>query len=240
MVQRLLTVMLIANKLAIDMEWNIPFDYGSILRKIFYLDNGQEMKAETMIKKEEKFEMYNFYKDDNIIVLTMDLTNYYGTQYEFMAIMPKKKNLNVFIENVSEEQVNQINKKLKLASDERGGINIEIPKFKFNYDLKLKQDLIDLGIKYAFDLKNADFSNILNLNDIFIADALHRADIAFKEDGVKVAALTIMEVMNLSTEPDEEAILVDIIINKLFMFIIRDKNTKDIWFTGRVYETNLW
>ena len=80
----------------------------------------------------------------------------------------------------------------------------------------------------------------MNLNDIFIADALHRADIAFKEDGVKVAALTIMEVMNLSTEPDEEAILVDIIINKLFMFIIRDKNTKDIWFTGRVYETNLW
>jgi len=24
------------------------------------------------------------------------------------------------------------------------------------------------------------------------------------------------------------------------MFIIRDKNTKDNWFTGTVYEPNLW
>ena len=33
---------------------------------------------------------------------------------------------------------------------------------------------------------------------------------------------------------------VEIIINKPFMFLIRDKNTKDIWFTGTVYEPNNW
>jgi len=33
---------------------------------------------------------------------------------------------------------------------------------------------------------------------------------------------------------------VNIIIDKPFMFVIRDKATKDIWFTGTVYEPNSW
>jgi len=38
----------------------------------------------------------------------------------------------------------------------------------------------------------------------------------------------------------DENRIIDITINKPFMFLIRDKATKDIWFTGTVYEPNLW
>jgi len=33
---------------------------------------------------------------------------------------------------------------------------------------------------------------------------------------------------------------VEVVINKPFMFVIRDKSTKDIWFTGTVYKPNSW
>jgi serpin B len=237
-VQEPLNVMLIVNALAIDMKWESSFDFEKTQGETFYLDDGQEMKATTMIKRKIKSKIYSFYKDDDITVLTMDLKDYDKTQFEFMAIMPKE-NLSTFIENVSEEQVNQIDKKLKLSSNEKDGINIKIPKFKFNYNLKLKKDLIDLGIKDAFNSKNADFSKISKLNDISVSDALHKADIEFTEEGVKAAAVTVFH-MTLSTGPDEKSFPVDIIINKPFMFIIRDKNTKAIWFTGTVYKPNSW
>jgi len=43
----------------------------------------------------------------------MNLKKYNGAQLEFIAIMPDK-NLNTFIENVSKDQITQIDKKLKL------------------------------------------------------------------------------------------------------------------------------
>jgi len=230
-------LMLLINALAIDMKWNNPFDFLKTRGKPFYLDNGKEMNATTLIESKIKSKNFGFYKDDDITVLTMDLKDYDGTQFEFIAIMPKEK-LSTFIENVSEEKVNQIDKKLKLASDEKDGINIQIPKFKFNYDLKLKKDLIDLGIKDAFNAKNADFSKISSKSGIYVSDALHKADIEFTEEGVKAAAVTIFQ-YTLSPPP-EETHPVDIIINKPFMFIIRDKKTKSIWFTGTVYEPNSW
>ena len=39
---------------------------------------------------------------------------------------------------------------------------------------------------------------------------------------------------NLNSEP------IEININKPFMYIIRDKETNEMWFIGTVYKPNLW
>ena len=104
----------------------------------------------------------------------------------------------------------------------------------------LKQDLKNLGIRDAFDLYRADFSNMSNTNDLFVSDAFHKADIEFTEKGVKAAAVTVIVMMTNGTMIFREKYPVNIIINKPFMFVIRDKKTKEIWFTGTVYEPNSW
>ena len=38
----------------------------------------------------------------------------------------------------------------------------------------------------------------------------------------------------------EEERPIEININKPFMYIIRDKETNEIWFVGTVYKPNLW
>jgi len=236
-VQNPRSVMLIINALAIDMEWVRQFEYTSTYGRPFYLDDGKEMKATSMYQGRVKSNVVAYYKDNKITVLTMDLKNYNGTQFEFMAIMPNE-NLSGYIENVSKEQINQIDKKLILSSDQEGGVNIEIPKFKFSYDLKLKEDLMELGIKDAFDDIRADFSKMEDNKELSVSDALHKADIEFTERGVKAAAVTVFGVKANSAFIEVDP--VDVIINKPFMFIVRDKSTKDIWFTGSVYEPNSW
>jgi len=185
----------------------------------------------------------SYYIDDDITVLTMDLKKYGDTQFEFMAIMPNNNDLSGYVENVTKEQINQIDEKLILASDVNDGIKVYIPKFKFSYDLKLKEDLVDLGIKYAFDKVSADFSKIADPKElqqnIYVKDALHKADIEFTEKGVKAAAVTAISMGGFGgIPPPTYPVIVE--IDKSFMFIIRDKNTKDIWFTGTVYEPNSW
>jgi len=230
--------MLIINALAIDMEWAFQFSDDKTYGETFYKDDGKEMTATMLFNKEVSSENIAYYMDDNLTVLNMDLKEYNGTQFEFMAIMPKE-NLSGYVENVTKEQISEIDKQLKLSSDETFGVNVKIPKFKFSYDLELTEDLKNLGIQEAFDERRANFSKMAEANDLYVSEALHKADIDFTEKGVKAAAVTVIIMMTKGALP-KETNPVNVIINKPFMFIIRDKNTKEIWFTGTVYEPNLW
>ena len=233
------SVMLLINALAIDMEWDYKFFTENTSGKTFYKDNGEKMLATMMSKEEIHGKYLSYYKDDDITVFTMDLKEYDETQFEFIAIMPKE-DLSTFVKNVSIDQINQIDKKLILSSDEKYGVNLKVPKFKFSYDLSLKDDLKDLGINDAFTEK-ADFSEIADpKQQLYVSDALHKADIEFTEKGVKAAAVTVIIMSKNGITIPKESYPVEITIDKPFMFVIRDKKTKDIWFTGTVYEPNSW
>jgi len=231
------SVMIIINALAIDMEWATEFEFEDTYGRSFYKDNGEEIKATMMYKEKKYSDEVSYYLNDDLTVLTMNLRKYDEVQLEFMAIMPKE-DLSGFVENVTKAQIEDIDKHLKLSSDEKSIVHIRIPKFKFNYDLKLMKDLIELGINDAFDKQKANFTKIVE-SHLYVGDALHKADITFSEEGIKAAAVTVFIIEDSEGEFDETRI-VDININKPFMFIIRDKVTKDIWFTGTVYEPNLW
>jgi len=235
-------LMIIINALLIDMEWDFQFDYKKTNGYTFFMANGEEKEVTMMNNFNIKSNSVAYYKDDDKTVLTMDSKDYNGTQFEFMVIMPNE-NLNAYIENVSKEHISEIDKKITLSSDIPYGIDVKIPKFKFNYILKLKQGLKKLGINDAFNKDNANFSKMTYFNELdrnlFVSDALHKVDIKFNEDGVKVAEVTIQNTKPVGTFIPLGGHIY-IIIDKPFMFIIRDKFTKDIWFTGAVYEPNLW
>ena len=228
--------MLLINALAIDMGWENPFDTNNTYGEDFYLENGDTMTA-TMMHKETMGDDASYYKDNDITALTMDLQEYDNTQFEFVAIMPEE-NLADYIETLTIEDVNTILENTTLASDTQYGVDISIPKFSFNYNLQLKQDLMDLGITDAFDENLADFSNMAS-EKLCVGDALHKADIDFSEEGIKAAAVTVIimdtnSIMPIENEPEE------IRIDKPFMYLIRDKQTNEIWFVGTVYEPNSW
>ena len=231
-------VMLLINALAIDMEWVYQFSPDDTYERLFYLDNG-DMLVAMMSLDEVKSSGIGYYIDNNLKVLTMDLKVYNGVQLEFVAIQPSQ-NLKGFVENVTKEQISEIDSKIILASNTKDGVNIKIPKFKFDYSLSLKSDLKTLGINDAFNEIRADFSKMGDAKEkgeyLYVSDAIHKAEIEFTEKGARAAAVTVVIMTAVKALPPPPKHPIDITIEKPFMFIIRDKRTKDVWFTGTVYK----
>lgn len=227
--------MVLINALAIDMEWKAKFDGENTNGNTFYLDDGSSMFATTM-SKETGSDSISYYKDNDVTVLAMELEQYDNEQMEFVAIMPKD-NLSDYVKNFSMKDFENITNNLKLASETKHGLDISIPRFSFDYDLNLEEDLKSLGITDAFT-DSADFSN-MSKTSLYVGGALHKANIDFTEKGIKAAAVTVIY-MTESASLAEENKPIEIKIDKPFMYVIRDKKTNEIWFVGTVYEPNDW
>ena len=239
MVQDKLTKMLLINALAIDMEWEDAFECSDTHGENFKLNTGENMIA-TTLNKETKSDSFSYYKEKEITALSIDLKKYDNTQLEFISIMPNG-DLSNYIESFTNEELNNIINKMKPASKEKNGIEISIPKFSFDYDLKLKDDLIKLGVIDAFDEDLANFSNMTNSieEQLYVKDALHKANVDFSEKGIKAAAVTVLVMFDTTAISDMNKPK-EIKIDKPFIYFIKDKNTDEIWFTGTVYEPNSW
>lgn len=188
---------------------------------------------------------FKLYDDDEVKVFSKELQEYNGTTLEYISIMPKKVKLNEYINNIDAEGISNIIKNLKDIKNEnfKEGVITKvtgyIPVFKMDYELKLEDDLKSLGVKNIFDVKKSDLTGIMDgPNKI---EATHKANIEFSNQGIKAAAVTVMGGLGSTTGgfhydfdvPVEE---IDITFDKPYMYIIRDKNSGEVWFTGTVYE----
>lgn len=228
--------MILVNALAIDMEWGDSFDAESTHGDTFYLEDGKEIQA-TMMNQKTDSEDISYYQDSDITMLSMNLDKYDDTQMEFVLIMPDD-DLHDYIESFDIDNINRLSKELKSADNTKNGLDIRVPRFSYEYDLNLKSDLVELGVKDAFDQSLADFSKITNQEKLFVSDALHKANIDFSEKGVKAAAATVVYGNEAAAFVEELPIIIN--INKPFMYIVRDKSNQEVWFVGAVYKPNLW
>ena len=188
---------------------------------------------------------FSFYTDDEVKVFEKDLKEYDGTTLQYIGIMPTKENLDSYIQKVDETKLNGLIgnlKSLKYQNFKEGVVTKIvgfIPKFKFEYELKLMDDLKEMGVTDVFEAEKANLSDMTD-DKVFIDEARHKANIEFTQDGIKAAAATIiggagagMDFDYLYDIPVEE---IDLTFNKPYMFVIRDKETGETWFTGTVYE----
>ena len=193
---------------------------------------------------------FSIYTDDDIKVFAKNLKEYNGTTLQYVGIMPTSQSLSSYIKNVDETKINKIINNLKdlKTGNFKDGVITHItgyiPKFDFEYELKLKDDLEKMGIKNVFEQGKANLTNICDDKDVYISKAIHKANIEFTQDGIKAAAATGAFGYGAGDEfdyiyevPVEE---IDITFDKPYMFLIRDKETGEIWFTGTVYEPLLW
>lgn len=190
---------------------------------------------------------FKFYVDDNTKVFSKELKTYNGTTLEYIGIMPTKEKLNVYIKNAQAEDINSLINNLKDIKLEnfKEGVLTEItgyiPMFKFDYTLPLKDDLMKIGITDVFNPEKADLSNLTTSKESYISKVSHKTNIEFSNDGIKAAA--VVELGGAGSTGcgfdyiyDIPVEKIDLTFNKPFLFLIRDKESKEVWFTGTVYE----
>lgn len=189
---------------------------------------------------------FQFYVDDSVKVFAKDLKKYNGTTLQYIGIMPTDGNLSNYIKNINASSLSELISKINpIAFDSfKDGVITDIhgyiPMFKFDYKLDLVNDLNTLGIKDVFDSNKANLSN-LTTDKAYIGGARHKATIDFSNDGIKAGAFTAGGGAGAGgcgydyqfKVPVED---IDLTFDKPYMFIIRDKDTNEVWFAGTVYE----
>lgn len=190
---------------------------------------------------------FKFHIDDNVKVFSKELKEYNGTTLEYIGIMPRNKSLDEFIKNSNAKSINEILSKIKtveIKNVEEGKVTKivgGIPFFKYDYELNLMKDLNSLGITNVFDSAKADLSGLSNKKDTFISQAKHKANIEFSNEGIKASAATVLGGMGAAGCGfehlyDVPVTIIDLNFDNPYLYLIRDKNTKEVWFVGSVYE----
>ena len=191
---------------------------------------------------------YYYYVDDSVKVFAKDLKEYDGTQFQFVSILPKNESLNKYISKVSLSDIETLINKVKTVNydDFEEGYITEIqgffPTFKFDCDLDLNEDLEKLGVTDIFDPDKADFSKMIGDEKIAV-DTKHKSTIELSNDGIKAAAITELGDLGAAGSYDylfEVPVkIIDLRFDEPFLFLIRNKDTNEIWFIGTLYETEL-
>ena len=110
-------------------------------------------------------------------------------------------------------------------------VNLSMPKFETEYSIDVSKAFKALGMTDMFDPACSDDFKAL-ADDIYVSDVVQKTKIKVDEEGTEAAAVTMMTMKTSSamTEPKS----VDIVVDKPFVYAIRDKETNIILFAGYV------
>jgi serpin B len=112
-------------------------------------------------------------------------------------------------------------------------VQLRLPKFTFECELELKAPLISMGMKSAFS-DNADLSGIGTPENLSISSVKHKTFVEVNEEGTEAAAVTSVTVGVTSIGPGDD--IVPFIVDRPFLFMIREKDTGAVIFMGQVYD----
>jgi serpin B len=147
---------------------------------------------------------------------------YDQNQLELVAIMPALGTFDAFVGSLDAAAVTRIAGEL-----ERAAVQLSFPKLTIEAEVPLKERLVALGMRRAFEDGNADFSALTDAS-IVISDAFHRATIGIDEEGTVAAAATAFVAVPTSAPSD----IIPIVLDRPFVFFVRDVETNALLFLG--------
>lgn len=212
------TIMALVNAIAINLKWEEPFNCNSTTMELFDENENVHMMHSTEDYLESDYftgfvKTYESLEDE--------------TQFEFIGLLPKN-NVSEVIENLN----NDVLKKSKTNDS----AFISIPRFKYDYDVDdLKKILNKMGINDLFSEDKADLSGISN--GIYVSVIKQKTYIDFMETGTKAAAAS-----GALFDKNSPAGVIEhkVNFNKPFVYIIKEKNSDNIYFAGIVNNPTIY
>ena len=110
-------------------------------------------------------------------------------------------------------------------------VQISLPRFKMTYEKTLNDLLSAMGMADAFNSNIADFSRISATGGLYISEVKHKTMVEVNEEGTIAAAVTST---GMSTTSIQLPKIIN--VNKPFVFVISEKSTGAILFTGRIMD----
>ena len=157
---------------------------------------------------------------------------YKGERLCMTVLLPDSGSFSDFESTISVEKIDS----LIQALDTTKLYPVLLPKFTFaTGSISLISALQSMGMLDAFESGKADFSGIDGIKDLYVAKVIHKAFIAVDEKGTEAAAATAVIIPPYGWGSPYPSFNVD----RPFIFMVRDKQTKAILFMGRVLDPTM-
>ncbi len=219
------TRLVLANAIWFSGAWRSAFDADRTEDSDFTLLDGDTVSVPFM----RQTQSYPYVAGEGFQAVELP---YDQSGFAFTVLVPDEGEFEAFEESLDATGVDAI-----LASLERVDVRLQLPTFTFDYDANLADSLKALGMTDAFDGARADFSGMVDdetADPLAISGVLHKAFIDLNEDGTEAAAATV--VVMEATSAQEEAEPVELVIDRPFIFAIRDTDSGTLLFLGRMLD----
>ncbi|CAA9458084.1 MAG: hypothetical protein AVDCRST_MAG25-408 [uncultured Rubrobacteraceae bacterium] len=144
---------------------------------------------------------------------------------DMLVVLPEKRRFEEIEGRLSAGLLDEVDEEMRPGEY----VKLTMPRFDFETNLDLIPLLRSMGMTIPFDSGAADFSGITKEGDLFIGDALHKANITVDEKGTEAAAAT-----SLAFPQSEPPPPVEMTMDRPFLFAITERETDTVLFLGRV------
>ncbi len=217
-------VMFLLNAIYFKGIWSSKFDKKDTEKKAFHLENNSVVQTDFM--KQTNSVLYTA----NNLFRAIQLPYGQGNYNMFVLLPNEDKTLQDIIDNLSSD-----NWELWQESFFETNADIEFPKLKFEYEIKLNDVLSEMGMGIAFT-DGANFSGINKNGGLRIDYVKHKSFIEVNEEGTEAAAVTVVAIELTAAGTHTN---VQFVVNRPFLFAIAEKSTGAILFMGTVKNPHL-
>lgn len=209
-------ILFLINTVYFNGEWSSRFDKSQTTDAPFYLANGTSVQVKMMQQKEE----FQYYQGEDYSALRLP----YGDQsFAMTLILPEGSgDANGLVNDLGNGLWEQLVEPVTVSE-----VNVYLPRFKVESTYNLIPALRSVGMERAFyDVKG--FRNMAD-DDIIISDVRHKTFIEVDERGTEAAAAT-----SIGFEVTSMPMVHEFRVDRPFVFVISEKETGAILFTGKI------
>ncbi len=215
-----LTRLVLTNAIYFKGKWQFQFDAKNTQNSAFTLLSGEEIRVPMMNQAKE----FNYMENEELQIIEMP---YVGDKLSMAALLPKKiDGLKQVEGSLTQDNLNNWSSNLRNRE-----VVVSLPKFKMTSEFELNEALKSLGMVDAFNMESADFSGMTpNPVGLYISKVIHKAFVDVNEEGTEALAATAVAMAESGIPEPKPVFRAD----HPFVFIIRDTNSGNILFIGRV------
>jgi serpin B len=212
------TTLVLSNAIYFDADWERQFAQERTTDRVFNTLDGHEVTVPMMSLSDPASLAYVAGQGYQAVELP-----YKGGEMSMVILVPDAGQFEAFEAALDAGRVEAILDELQLKH-----VDLKLPKFSYESSFSLAQKLAEMGMPNAFE--GADFSGMDGTDQLFISDVFHKAFVAVDEAGTEAAAATAV----IAATTSLPVVDVQLVVDRPFIFVIRDVNNGTVLFVGRV------
>lgn len=214
--------MYLLNAVFFKASWTDKFDPNNTRNRIFTKQDGTLLEHKMM-----NVAIKAAYGSNNLCKM---LRLPYGNgSYSMYVLLPHEgKTVGDIIQSLSAQQLEQQRTQEMTIHN----VDIMMPRFTTESEIQLEQVLSSMGMPLAFHYRAAQFSKMIEDEELWVSMMMQKAKIEVNEKGTKASAVTVSKGLTKSFTGSNRTSYVEFHATRPFVYYIIDNSTGTIYFMG--------